>query len=663
MKSLAESGSRDQASLVAAINLLCEMLERHVAGLSCTENQPDQIFHHQTEAGSDASALERLCQIFQLSAFERNILLLCAGSAIDSRFELLCAAAQGAPHKSYPTFSLAYTVFPQVHWSAMTPDAPLRHWRLLTFAEVTAFMHSPLQIDERILHYLAGIETSDPQLLSLSKVPQPLGKLVPSHQTLVQQITALWQGDFSIASPPVIQLCGSEPDDHCAIALTICDKLSLQLRRLAAHRIPVETKELAEFIDRWERESRLTSGALLLTCEAVDRLNATQMSAIVQLIEQTQGRLILTSREPLQGIQRSVVRFDIPKPSPQEQLIIWQTSIANQSPTKSRSKTQQQNDLIKPEQLRELCAQFNLSTSMIHRVRTADQSESAFHSYDRLWETCRVQARPRLDELATRIESGADWQDLVLPEQQAQTLRAIAAQVRQRSTVYETWGFAAKNQRGLGISVLFAGSSGTGKTLAAEVLAQALHLDLYKIDLSSVVSKYIGETEKNLQRIFDAAAHGGVILLFDEADALFGKRSEVKDSRDRYANLEVSYLLQQIETYAGLAILTTNLQSHLDPAFLRRLRFVVQFPFPDAAQRTEIWRRVFPPKTPIEGLDAVKLAQLNVAGGNIRNIALNGAFLAADAKEPVQMKHLLQAAQAEYTKLEKSLTETEIAGW
>ena len=235
--------------------------------------------------------------------------------------------------------------------------------------------------------------------------------------------------------------------------------------------------------------------------------------------------------------------------------------------------------------------------------------------------------------------------------------------MRRRATVYEDWGFAAQSARGLGISALFSGPSGTGKTMAAEVLARELRLDLYRVDLSATVSKYIGETEKNLRRIFDAAEEGGVILLFDEADALFGKRSEVKDSHDRYANIEVGYLLQRMEAYRGLAILTTNLKGSLDSAFLRRIRFVVQFPFPDVIQRTEIWRRVFPARTPASGLDERQLARLNVGGGNIRNIALGAAFLAAEADEPVRMPHLLRAAQVEYAKLEKPLTEAEAGEW
>jgi SpoVK/Ycf46/Vps4 family AAA+-type ATPase len=282
---------------------------------------------------------------------------------------------------------------------------------------------------------------------------------------------------------------------------------------------------------------------------------------------------------------------------------------------------------------------------------------------DRLWEICRRQARPRLDELAQRIEPAATWEDLVLPEAQRQMLREITMHVRHRTTVYETWGFSGKGTRGLGISALFAGASGTGKTMAAEVMAHSLRLDLYRIDLSQVVSKYIGETEKNLRKVFDAAEGGAAILLFDEADALFGKRSEVKDSHDRYANVEVSYLLQRMEAYRGLAILTTNMKGALDAAFLRRIRFVVQFPFPDQAQRAEIWRRIFPEAVPTEGLDWERLARLNVAGGHIRNIAMNATFLAADAGEAVTMQHLLQATRGEYAKLEKPLTEAEIARW
>jgi SpoVK/Ycf46/Vps4 family AAA+-type ATPase len=268
-----------------------------------------------------------------------------------------------------------------------------------------------------------------------------------------------------------------------------------------------------------------------------------------------------------------------------------------------------------------------------------------------------------LEDLAQRIEPAAQWDDLVLPHHEKSMLHEIEVHVRRRHTVYEEWGFARAGGRGLGISALFSGASGTGKTMSAEVLARSLRLDLYRIDLSSVVNKYIGETEKNLRRVFDAAEEGGAILFFDEADALFGKRSEVKDSHDRYANIEINYLLQRMESYRGLAVLATNMKSALDPAFLRRLRFAVHFPFPSPEQRAEIWRRVFPADTPVEGLDPHKLARLNVAGGNIRNIALSAAFLAAEAGEPVRMTHLARAVHGEFAKIEKPVPEAEIIGW
>jgi SpoVK/Ycf46/Vps4 family AAA+-type ATPase len=282
---------------------------------------------------------------------------------------------------------------------------------------------------------------------------------------------------------------------------------------------------------------------------------------------------------------------------------------------------------------------------------------------DRLWDSCRSLARPKLEDLAQRIVPCANWDDLVLPEQQKHVLRQLAAQVRHRMKVYETWGFSARGRRGLGLSALFTGSSGTGKTMAAEVLARDLRLDMYRVDLASVVSKYIGETEKNLKQVFDAAEEGGVLLLFDEADALFGRRGEVSDSRDRYANIEVGYLLQRMEAYQGLAILTTNLKASLDPAFQRRLRFTVNFPFPDATQREAIWRNVFPAATPTSSLDPKKLAQLNVMGGSIRNIALNAAFLAAALDKPVEMSDLMEAARLEVPKMERSLSEAETRGW
>ncbi|MGV9574719.1 ATP-binding protein, partial [Streptomyces nigra] len=250
-----------------------------------------------------------------------------------------------------------------------------------------------------------------------------------------------------------------------------------------------------------------------------------------------------------------------------------------------------------------------------------------------LWTACRMRARAGFSGVAQVVEPRADWSRLVLPESQLTQLRALVGAVRHRSRVLEEWGFGATSVRGLGTTALFAGPSGTGKTLAAEVIAKELGLDLVVVDLSRVVSKYIGETEKNLARIFEAAEDSAAVLLFDEADALFGRRTEVRDSHDRYANLEVGYLLQRMESFRGLAVLTTNTKGALDQAFLRRLRVVVTFPYPDPSARAALWARAFPAKTPTGGLDHRRLAAVDLPGGAIAAAALTAAFLGAERGE------------------------------
>jgi SpoVK/Ycf46/Vps4 family AAA+-type ATPase len=255
------------------------------------------------------------------------------------------------------------------------------------------------------------------------------------------------------------------------------------------------------------------------------------------------------------------------------------------------------------------------------------------------------------------LEPRVDWSDLVLPDEQLTMLHQIADQVAQRGTVYGDWAFGARITRGLGISVLLTGPPGTGKNLCGEVLAAHLDLDLYRIDLSAVVSKYIGETEKNLRALFDAAEGGGVILFFDEADALFGKRSEVKDAHDRYANTQTNDLLQRMEDYSGLSILATNMRRAMDGAFLRRLRFVIEVPFPQTAQRRDIWQRAFPAQAPTQDIDFDRLADLRVTGGMTRNIALNAAFTASAAGTPITMPDVLNAARIEFRKMELPVRE------
>lgn len=595
------------------------------------------------------AALDVLCNAFSLSSFERQLLVLCAGVELDAEFARLCATAQDHSQLTYPTFGLAMAVFPDPHWSALIPTAPLRHWRLIEVCPGETLTTSRLRITERVLHYLAGTDYPEEALQGMMGMVYPPDLLPDSQQQLVDQVEMLWSQ--AAAGWPAIHLCGQAAVDARAIAAAASAAVGLRLSRIRSRHIPLNQTDREELIRLWEREAILRDSALLVEWNGQE--TAEQREAATDLMNRLQGALLVSSQDVLPEYDRPLIRLDVAKPKTAEQSQLWRIALGDIGESLNG-------------QLDHLVGQFDLSTTAITSISQAvlvDQNGASPSPEIRLWQACRDQSRTRLDDLAQRIEPIATWDELVLPDQQIQTLQEVVAHVRQRAKVYDQWGFASRSARGLGISALFAGASGTGKTMAAEVLANALQLDLHRIDLSAVVSKYIGETEKNLRRVFDAAEAGGSVLLFDEADALFGKRSEVKDSHDRYANIEVSYLLQRMEAYRGLAILTTNLKDALDRAFMRRIRFIVHFPFPEAHQRAEIWRRIYPVHTPTQNLDVDKLSRLNVSGGNIRNIALNAAFLAADANESVQMGHILRAAQSEYTKLERPLTDQEVEGW
>jgi len=310
-----------------------------------------------------------------------------------------------------------------------------------------------------------------------------------------------------------------------------------------------------------------------------------------------------------------------------------------------------------------LAGQFELSSEQIQDLVTtaADSArqEGTALSSQHLFAAARLHSNPRLATMASKLIPRYDWDDLVLPEEQLEMLRELVNTVTHRTQVLEGWRVGDKLASSAGVTVLFVGPPGTGKTMAAEVIAGELELDLYRIDLSGVVSKYIGETEKNLEKIFSEAESSNAILFFDEADAIFGKRSEVKDAHDRYANIEISYLLQRMETYNGVTILASNLGSNLDDAFMRRLQYGITFPFPEQGQRLQIWQSLFPPTLPRQAdLDLERLARrFNLAGGNIRNIIVNAAYLAAGDGQIVTMQHLLHATKREMQKMGRMIRE------
>ncbi len=586
-------------------------------------------------ASEPAIALDAVCRCFGLSEFERRIVVMCAGPDLDGDFG------------EQPTFGRALAAFPGAHWSALAPWGPLRYWRLVELG-AGSLTGAPLQIDEWLLHALTCVGGLDERLAPIVAPLAGRPALPASSELAADALATAWLD----GAPELAVLAGGAGRElKRAVFTAACARLDRQAYVLSAADLPAGAAERDELGRGWSRQALLGHAALLIEADESDE------PLVHGLVERFTARLQVPAALAGTGtmrVRRPYLAIDVGKPTPAEQRDLWLAAV----------RWDQGNDPHQPD-LDRLVTQFDLDPAVIASVarRVPGRQEGTADPGRQLWKACRTVARGGLDDLAQRLESTATFADLVLPGAQADLLRDMLAHARNRVKVYEEWQMAGPSRRGLGISALFAGPSGTGKTLAAEVLANAMDLDLYRIDLSQVVSKYIGETEKNLRRVFEAAGDSGAVLLFDEADALFGKRTEVRDSHDRYANVEISYLLQAMESYRGLAVLTTNLRSALDTAFTRRLRFVVTFPFPGPAERARIWTRAFPPATPTRDLDVTRLAQLSVAGGSIRAIALNAAFAAAQAGQPVGMTQVLTAAVAEYAKLERPLTEAEIAGW
>jgi len=595
-------------------------------------------------------ALMLLAQQLGLSAFEQDVLLLCAAMELDTRIGALCARAQNDANRAFPTFALALAMFDDANWDALSPNRPLRYWRLIEINQpgATPLTLSALHADERIVSYLKGLNALDDRV-SLIVMPLIMDAgdghaLAPSQQSVADRIFARWRHARPGVLLPTAQLLGSDMRSKELIAAQVSAGLGRRAYRVDVQALPAQAGELEAFARLWQRESMLLPLALYVDAHSSDPHSLNHNAALNRLFSRDLGVAFLAVREAPARIVSPSFLMDTARPTSAEQRASWMEAVHAIAPGTDGAGAEQV--------ARTLASQFDLNLSDIHEVAASADAGPDAALEAAWWDACRARTRPQLDTLAQRIDARATWHDLVLPEEPIRLLRQIAGQVRERSRVYEDWGFAQKMNRGLGISALFAGGSGTGKTMAAEVIANDLRLNLYRIDLSAVVSKYIGETEKNLRQVFDAAEGGGAILFFDEADALFGKRSEVKDSHDRYANIEINYLLQRMESYRGLAILATNMKGALDTAFLRRLRFIVNVPFPGLAERARMWKQVFPQQTPVDGLDYERLARLNLSGGNIHSIALNAAFLAAGKQPPrVTMPLVVEAARGELRKL------------
>jgi SpoVK/Ycf46/Vps4 family AAA+-type ATPase len=599
--------------------------------------------------GDFVPSLVILSEALGLSAFETNVLLLCAAPEFDPGISSLYAGCKANHGLHHPTFALAMSIFDDPAWDAISPGRPLRYWKLIEITQpgAQALATSTLRVDERIVGYLKGLNALDDRLapyLALCVDRHSASDLAPSQRQVVDKIVHNWMRSAEMEPLDVVQLCGSDPISKQTVALNAAAMRGLRLLRLCSESIPTQPAELEAFARLWRRERLLLPVALYVDAQEID--SEAQAAVIRRLLARCDGFLLLSVRETFPRLGRTSFSFEVFKPTREEQKLAWDSNAGFKGSYFAGA----------------LAGQFSLNLSDIRQIgklATPEPGKKKEESRGAVWDACNMRVRPHLDALAQRLEPKATWEDIVLPEEQADLLRQIAAQVNQRSKVYTDWGFGQRMNRGLGINALFAGESGTGKTMAAEVIANDLRLNLYRIDLSAVVSKYIGETEKNLRRLFDAAEDGGAILFFDEADALFGKRSEVRDSHDRHANIEVNYLLQRMEAYCGLAILATNMRSALDVAFTRRLRFIVNFPFPSIADRGRMWRKAFPPQAPVVGLDYDRLARVNLTGGSVHNAAINAAFLAARSGTEVTMGMVLKAIRGELIKMDRAVNEAD----
>ena len=629
-----------------------------------------------------SSRLAQLAQTFELSDFDLDLLLIALAPEIDLRYERIYAYLQDDVTRKLPTVDLALnllcaTASEKLHCRMhLTPDAPLLRCQILQLIGDVSQPQSPLlsaylKLDPAIVLFLLGQTCLDPRLGSFCQMIQPpcspdrLDLEVGIQQGLLQ----LCMQSQAQSQPLRVYLQGAAGTTKQQVGAAIATQLNVPLMVADLHPTRLLKTDLELTLKVLFRDAQLHQAVLYL--EGMDELRAPdQMSLYQQVWKQVAiapGITLLSGQQPWTTTgsgDATPMIISFPKLDFEQGRTCWASQLSAIGMT------------LDAPSLDLLASRFHLTPGQISDVVSAAHHAARWRVATQPQPQPQAQVLPTLDDLcvAARAQSGHDlvmlarkiqprytWDDIVLPADPYTQLRQLCQQVRYQHVVYQQWGFEQKLSLGKGLNALFSGPPGTGKTMAAEVVAHALGLDLYKIDLSQIVSKYIGETEKNLNRIFTTAESTNAILFFDEADALFGKRSDVKDAHDRYANLEIAYLLQKMEEYEGISILTTNLVQNLDDAFTRRLRFIVEFPFPEAEYRLQIWQQAFPQQTPIAAdVDFGAIARLfKLSGGNIRNVALAAAFLAAETGQAVHMTHLLQATRQEFQKMGRLISEDE----
>ncbi|WP_219815437.1 ATP-binding protein [Arthrobacter sp. B0490] len=600
-----------------------------------------------------------VAQRCELSPFETDIIALTAACELQPFAARLCARLHGDPHRRYPTFGLALSVLEGPHWDAVASNGALRRLHLVEMHRSSEpFLESRLSLPERILMMLLGHDAPDPELVEDAEpVASTAMALTERQSAVVADVMAI----LSRSTTTPVALWGREADRQPVERSVAWMTGSRWAWRVRSGMLAAEPSRLGLASQRLARESALTGAPVIVDPEDATSAFSGWNAHLMGVLVAAGCRLIVSSSGPVRGLPAGTVRREVPAPTFEESRSLWASVLR-----------EPQIDGL-DSAIDRVAAHFRPGPEALVATASAVAEEwrvSSGVSYsdtrgpgESLWNACRLSARTDLGGLAERREPSARWEDLVLPVREADLLRDVLRHARHRALVHEQWRIAGSDQQSAGVTALFSGPSGTGKTLAADVIAGELGVDVLSLDLSQVMSRWLGETEKALGRVFDAAEQSGAVLVINEADSLLGKRSAVKDSHDRYANIEVSYLLQRMERFRGLAVLTSNLRGNIDEAFLRRLSFVVDFPFPDEAARASLWQRAFGPRVPVAGLDHQVAARLMLSGGSIRNVAVNAAFLAADDHRAVTMADILHGAQAEYAKLGRTTTPSEVGEW
>jgi hypothetical protein len=620
--------------------------------------------------------LARLATTFGLDPFEVDALLVCLAPTLDLRYERLYGYLQDDVTRKRPTVNLVLDLLAEPgpkrlsYLAHFADDQPLFKYQLLVRGSESGPSDPPLlsqtlRVDEAVVAWLLGRYQPHADLGPYATLIQPQAGPADANELLARQVQAHLEQMARTDERPLIVFYGPDQASQEAAARLLATQLGrwLLLIDLAAviktEISPLNALRLAL------RDARLTGALLyLFGWDACLKEGALPPELLIELCMHPDLAIVAgQSLWQAEGIERDRPLFwlNFPIPIYGQRLALWQHFLAK-GPAFERESASVAEEL----ELVALAGQFGLTTGQIRdtvasaRDRAAQRGD-AIQSQD-LFIAARAHSNPRLSTLARKIIPRYTWSDIILPHDQLAILHELVATVRGRPQVLEQWGVGRKLASSAAVTVLFAGDPGTGKTMAAEVIANELGLDLYKIDLSTVVSKYIGETEKNLERIFNEAESSNAILFFDEADAIFGKRSEVKDAHDRYANIEISYLLQRMEAYDGVTILATNLRANLDEAFTRRLQFAIDFPFPEKEDRLRIWQTLFPPEVPRDpDIDFNRLAQrFKLAGGNIRNIIVSAAYLAAADGGRVTMAHLLHGTRRELQKMGRLVGEEDL---